>query len=273
MTTELLRTISFLAPGPFGRYLYERMANPQIRRTRTYEAAVLDRSTKETVIFGNYKIVTYRWHGGNKCVLLIHGWEGQAGNFAELTDALLDAGYTVLAFDAPSHGRSSRGPTSPFEFAEVVGLMVKKYAAQYLVSHSFGSVATTFALSQDPDLKIAKIVFLTTPDQFTERVDDFIQKFRLSGRIRSIVLDEIRRHTSHDITKLAVSDLLKSVRVDSILIVHGADDSVIPISRSRNVHLSRPGSRFLEIKGTGHFAILRAKETWNAVIEFLGPLD
>ena len=39
-------------------------------------------------------------------VLLMHGWEGRPTQFALLIRGLVDAGYGVIALDAPAHGRS-----------------------------------------------------------------------------------------------------------------------------------------------------------------------
>ena len=66
----------------------------------------------------------------------------------------------------------NRGKTNFFEFTELVGILIKKLCVKLLVSHSFGGVATTYALFQNQDIEIKKYILITTPDKFTQRIDD-----------------------------------------------------------------------------------------------------
>src|SRR6267378_1472357 len=47
------------------------------------------------------QIIYYRWGSGSKRVLLVHGWGGRAAQFFALIPRLVDAGFEVIAFDAP----------------------------------------------------------------------------------------------------------------------------------------------------------------------------
>ncbi|MGV9195387.1 alpha/beta hydrolase [Microbacterium sp. MC2] len=53
------------------------------------------------------EVVTYEWGDGDRTVVLIHGWNGRASQFATLARELVAEGYRVVAFDAPAHGASS----------------------------------------------------------------------------------------------------------------------------------------------------------------------
>lgn len=47
--------------------------------------------------------LTYSYTNGailrNELILLVHGWEGHSGNFADIITRLVHEGYYVLAFD------------------------------------------------------------------------------------------------------------------------------------------------------------------------------
>ena len=145
-------------------FAYNQLANPQIRKLRDNELRTLENAEQEDFPFQGFNIKLYTWKGGSKKVLLIHGWEGQAGNFSDLIESLIKYDYTIYSFDGPSHGFSSKGKTSLFEFTELVGVLIKKFEVTDLVSHSFGGVATTYALYNNPDIEIDKYALLTTPD-------------------------------------------------------------------------------------------------------------
>ncbi|NJL12631.1 MAG: alpha/beta hydrolase [Microscillaceae bacterium] len=269
MKKILIKMLSTLLPNQVANFAYNQLTNPQIKKLRPNELEVLDTSQKETLTFQGFDIQLYTWLGGQDKVLLIHGWEGQAGNFADLIQKLREKNYTIYAFDAPSHGFSSKGKTSLFEFTELVGELIKKFEVSKLVSHSFGGVATTYALFNNLDLKINKYVLLTTPDKFLERIEDVSEQVGITEKVKNILINRLEKETSLDVSNLNVSEFVKKINVDKALIIHDKKDTVIPISRSRNVHSNWKNCAFIEVEGTGHFRILRTKPVLEKTIEFL----
>jgi pimeloyl-ACP methyl ester carboxylesterase len=269
MRKSIIKIISTLFPNQVVSFAYDQLSNPQVKKLRTNELVVLDKSEKEILKFKDFDIQLYTWKGGENKVLLVHGWEGQAGNFADMVEKLIEQNYTVYAFDAPSHGFSSKGRTSLFEFTELVGILIRKYAVNKLVSHSFGGVATTYALYMNTDLEIDKYVLLTVPDKFTERIDDVAQQVGITEKVKNKLIEHLKHELKLDVNNLNVSNFVKSIHVRKSLIIHDTKDSIIPISRSKNVHANWANSEFLEIKGTGHFRILRTESVIEKTLTFL----
>lgn len=270
MRKNIIKILSILLPNQIANFAYKQLTNPQIKKLRQHELTVLDKSEKEIYKFHNFDIQTYKWAGGTQKVLLIHGWEGQAGNFADFIEPLVAQNYTVYAFDAPSHGFSSRGETSLFEFTELVGVLIRKYAINHLISHSFGGVATTYALFANQDLKIDSYVLLTTPDKFSERIDDVAKQVGITENVKRKLIKRLEKETAQSVDSLNVSDFVKSVSVAKALIIHDKKDTVIPIERAKNVHKNWKNCEFAEIEGTGHFRILRTKAVIDKTLAFLG---
>jgi pimeloyl-ACP methyl ester carboxylesterase len=181
----------------------------------------------------------------------------------------MEQNYTIYAFDAPSHGFSSKGRTSLFEFTELVGILIGKYGVTKLVSHSFGGVATTYALFKNRDLKIDKYLLLTVPDRFLERINDVAEQVGITEKVKNKLIKRLESETKLDINNLNVSDFVKVINVKKALIIHDKNDTVIPINRSKNVHHNWESSEFIEIEGTGHFRILRTKSVIDKTLEFL----
>jgi len=269
MKKQLVRIASILFPNFVTSFAYNQLTNPQVRKLRENELSTLDKSEKEQLKFKDFDIQLYTWKGGEKKVLLIHGWEGQAGNFSDLIEMLLENEYTVHAFDGPSHGFSSKGPTSLFEFSGLVGVLIKKFNIKMLISHSFGGVATTYALFNNPDLQIEKYVLLTTPDKFIERINDVSEMVGINDKVKRSLINRLENETGIDVATLNVSDFVKHINVKKSLIIHDKNDKVIPIGRSKNVHKNWAVSEFIEIEGTGHFRILRTKKILDKVLKYL----
>ena len=51
------------------------------------------------------RVRAWQW-GEGPPVLLVHGWEGHAAQFAGFIPRLLEQGFSAVAFDAPAHGQS-----------------------------------------------------------------------------------------------------------------------------------------------------------------------
>ncbi|MEM1323423.1 MAG: alpha/beta hydrolase [Bacteroidota bacterium] len=269
MRKTIVKFLSSLFPGAMVKVAYNFMTNPQVRKLRHHELAILDQAEKKRLPFEGFDIQTYRWGQGPKKILLIHGWEGQAGNFADLINPLLQKEYTVYAFDGPSHGFSSKGPTNLFEFMDVVGQLIQKFEVNKLISHSFGGVATTYALYANPKLKIDRYALLTTPDKFSERIDDVARQVGISSKVKNQLIKRIEQEIELDVSQLNVSRFVQDISVDSALIIHDKNDRVIPIQQSRNVWKNWEACNFEEIEGTGHFRILRTPAVLDKVVAFM----
>ncbi|MEM1000177.1 MAG: alpha/beta hydrolase [Bacteroidota bacterium] len=269
MNRSLIAGLSRIAPNLVVSLAYRQVTDPQIRKLRPHEDLTLDKARKSWLDFQGFRIRLYEWGEGDKEVLLVHGWEGQAGNFADLVECLLAAGYKIYAFDGPSHGYSSRGKTSQFAFTDLVAELIRKYRAPNIVSHSFGGVATTYALYRNPDLGVHKYALLTTPDRFQERIDDVAAAVGISEKVKNRLIQRLEKETGEEIERMNVSDFVRSIKVNQALIIHDENDKVIPIERSRNVHRNWEVCRFVPVTGTGHFRILRSEIVLDEVLKFL----
>jgi pimeloyl-ACP methyl ester carboxylesterase len=270
MKKLLIQIASSIFPNFVVNKAYQTLTNPQTKKLRVHEIEVLDKAEKEKVDFSGFKIQTYKWGNGSKKVLLIHGWEGQSGNFAEIIESLVNADYTVFAFDGPSHGYSSKGPTSLMEFTKLVAVMIRKFDVHKLVSHSFGCVATTYSLSINPDIRIEKYVLLTAPDKFSERIDFVAKQMGISENVKRKLIRRLKKETGLEVSQLNVSEFVKNINVEKALILQDKNDRIVTLPQSKAVHRNWKASTLEVLEGTGHFRILRDKKVVDRVVEFLG---
>jgi hypothetical protein len=264
-----VRLLSTLAPQVMVNKAYDVLANPQQHKLREHELEVLQTATQQTIDFKGFQIRTYEWAGGNKPILLIHGWEGQAGNFADLIQHLQDHQYHIYTFDAPSHGFSSKGETSLLEFTELVGEMIRKTGSRKLISHSFGGVATTYALFNNPDLEIDKYALLTTPNRFMDRIEDVSQQVGITEKVKQRLIERIKTEVEEDITLMNVSEWVKDILVNEARIWHGKTDRILPLKYSQQVNDAWQASELQVIEDIGHFRILRDAQVIQEVVAFL----
>ena len=71
--------------------------------------------------------------------------------------------------------------------------MIRENDCKQLISHSFGGVATSYALSRNNNIGIDKYILLTTPDKFIDRIDDVCQREGISNMVKFILIDKIEK--------------------------------------------------------------------------------
>ena len=269
MQKQIVKIFSFLLPSAMTRFAYKQLTNPQIRKLRPNELVTLDKAQKEKISFKGFDIQTYHWPGGPDSILLIHGWEGQAGNFSDIIERLIQEGYSVYAFDGPSHGFSSRGRTSLFEFSDLVGLMVERTGVKKLISHSFGGVATVYGLYKNPVHSIDKYLLLTSPDRFLDRIEGVSAQVGITDKVKQRLIRRLEEEAQLNVEALNISSFAPQLDVKKAMIIHDKGDKVIPIAQSKSIYRNWPVCDFVEIEGTGHFRILRTDFVIDKVVSFL----
>ncbi len=271
MKKKTIRILSTILPRSFTNFAYRKLTNPQSHKLKKNEATNMDSASKSRLKFKSSEIQLYQWKTGEQpTVLLVHGWEGQAGNFSSIISRLLSENFSVITFDGPSHGLSSKNSgTSLFEFAEVVGIIIKEYNIKKIVSHSFGGVATMYSLSKNPSLQIDKYILLTTPNKFLDRIDTVIEEVGISNKVKHTLISRLEKELKMDLSKISVANLSRTVNVKNGLIIHDRFDKVLSIKESEAVNDSWTNCTLDAVEGTGHFKILKADFVHDKIITFL----
>lgn len=266
----LIKLLSATAPNFVVNLAYKKILTPQVFKLREHEISMLDTSEKKIVKINSIGIQTYKWGNGAKKILLVHGWEGQAGNFSDIIPTLVESDYTVYSFDAPSHGYSEKGRTTMFDFSNIIKYMIEEYNIDQIISHSFGSVGTTHCLSNHDKIQISKYIMITTPDRFEQRVDDVAKFVGLSNKVKNKLINRLEMEFNLKVKDQNVSDFVKKSNVDSALILHDINDKVINIEQSKSVANAWGNTcQLVEVENTGHFRILRTESINNQIINFL----
>jgi pimeloyl-ACP methyl ester carboxylesterase len=271
MRKRLFQTLSYCFPATAADLVYHQLTHPAKANFKAAEAQFLNTASQTDYTFRRFSIRTYRWGNGPENVLLIHGWEGQSGNFSSLVPELVQRGFTVYAFDGPSHGNSSRGRTGLPEFTELIATLMTEWNITHAVSHSFGSVSMTYALHLHKQLSLQAFVLVTTPDKFMERMEEARQSLGLSNRAIEKLLQKMQTDSGIDAAKLNVSDFVKQIQVGRALVLHDTADRILPVQRSRNVAAAWKEAVMEEVEGTGHFKILHTPAVIQRIGNFLKP--
>jgi len=258
----IIKILQIFSPGLVSKIAYKFMSNPRIRKLRDSEEIVLSKSTMQKVVYKNFKIQKYQWgNPSDKTALLIHGWEGQAGNFAAIVDILVQKKYNVVAFDAPAHGKSSISKTNMFEFAEFLESHFPILKPSLIISHSFGSVNTATIFRNNPGFQLDMWIMVTTPHLFLTRINGISNHFGIKNKAKIELIKRIQNDTNESINQLDMAIYCQELsNVKKAIIVHSKTDKVLPIDGAREVAKAFVKSELIEIDNLGHYSILWSEE-------------
>jgi alpha-beta hydrolase superfamily lysophospholipase len=121
---------------------------PRRSRPRSDEEESLTRASSFFLPYKHGQLAVMEW-GQGPAVLCVHGWSSRGLRFVGLVKPLTEAGYKVIAFDAPAHGRSSGSHVDLMDFADsVMAVAERSGPIDAVVAHSFGAAATLQALER-----------------------------------------------------------------------------------------------------------------------------
>lgn len=258
----LIQTLQIFSPKLVSRIAYKLMSRPRIRKIRDSEELIFNESIMERVAYKKFQIQKYQWgNPSDKVALLIHGWEGQAGNFAALVDTLVQKKYNVIAFDALAHGKSSIANTNMFEFAEFLEAQFPVLNPSLIISHSFGSVNTATIFRNNTDFNLDMWIMVTTPHKFLSRVNQISDHFGLNEKAKAKLIKRIQNDTNENINELDMAVYCQKLsNVKKAIIIHSKTDKVLPIEGAREVDKAFAKSELIELDNLGHYSILWSDE-------------
>jgi pimeloyl-ACP methyl ester carboxylesterase len=207
--------------------------------------------------------------GQGPAVLLVHGWEGHAGQLAAFVAPLVASGHRVVAFDLPAHGGSSGEETDLFRAAAAVRAVAASVGgARAVIGHSFGGAATAIAIGAG--LAAERAVLLASSSEGTLFARRAAQLLGLSGARATGMLMEIGAIAGRPLDQARVALHVAAAHAPALLL-HDPADAEVPFHQAEEIAAAWPGARLEAVTGVGHRRILRSPEVVRRAVEFVGP--
>ena len=211
----------------------------------------------------------YRMEAEGERVLLVHGWNGRAGQFHAIAQSCHDAGLDVTALDLPGHGKSDDRHTALPEFVDAIAEIYAHHGPfDHVIGHSIGAIAVL----NGPrfGLEFKKIVTISIPaTKVRSLFQSFTEMFGLSVEKYTDLLIE-RASKKYNADPNSFDPCIVSKDLDSeVLIIHCRDDEDAGVSESIQLNAMVEGSELYIASGLGHRRILRDAEVVSRVVDFL----
>jgi pimeloyl-ACP methyl ester carboxylesterase len=221
--------------------------------------------------FQGERLRCYGWKPKGKVrqrVLLCHGWEGYAFNFALLIRLALDAGMEVHAFDHLAHGGSSgRKGGLPIALDTLCAVAKNIGPVDAVVGHSLGGGATAWAAANNAIT--AKRFVLLAP---------FFDTYHLTkmwGAAHLLDADgiDLLREGLHAQSDKTFDDFLPAALAPKIrhpmLIIHDETDRMTRHQDSAAMVKESASVSLKTVKRLGHIGLLADQSCMEAVVKFI----
>lgn len=254
-------TLGRLAPQTIANQMRRAFMTPRDLPPRDWELPLLAQAERITLRFG---LSALRW-GQGPAVLMMHGWEGRPTQFASLIDALVGAGYSVIALDGPAHGRSPGREAHVVLFARAM----LEAAAQLpplhaVVGHSMGGASAMLAIQLG--LRTNALVSIAAPSRLLDVLRGFAGVVGMPERARAAFIQEVEYSLGIPLKHLDVAHYQMNIPG---LIVHAEDDTFVPVKASQMIHEAWFDSRLLRLEQGGHQKVLADPRVVEGVLALL----
>ena len=221
---------------------------------------------------GGHGVAGEAW-GAGPAVYLVHGWGGWRWQLEPFVAPLVEAGHTVVTFDAPGHGASDPGPAGPgrstiLELADALAAVVAANGpAHALIAHSLGATAAAYAMRDG--LPVERAAFLAPMADPLPYTRTFAGRLGFGERVRTRLVDRIERRVGLPLSAFDVPAMAGRMATPPLLLVHDRQDAETGWSDSAAIARSWPDARLVTTSGLGHYRILRAPAVVAEVAGFV----
>lgn len=232
--------------------------------------------------------------GGEKKLVLLHGWGGSVDSFAPLVRDLQDR-FCILVPEFPGHGLSSEPPEpwSVTEYMQATAALLEEtgFAGADIAAHSFGCRVAILLAASYPQKAVRLLLtgaagLKPRPSaEKTKRADAYQQLKKLASLpvLPKKVQDNLRerlvqKYGSEDYRALTPSmrqtfnrvigqdleEYLEKIQ-SPVFLFWGENDTATPVWMARVMEEKIPDCALNIVPGCGHFAYLEAYEQFRAI--------
>lgn len=264
--SRVVRSAASLMPSMVLRVLADQFLRPQRRTPLPRPPTASTPAHAFTLDVGGETVAAWDW-GQGPTVLLLHGWNGHAGQMTAFVDPLVAAGHHVVAIDLPAHGRSSGTATTLVLLSSLIAELGRRFRPLHgVVAHSFGAAATGLAMPRG--LEVQRVALLAPPRQPKQFVQAFADLVGLAPSQVDAFAEAVERRVGVPFSAVDVVPAVRQARA-GLLVVHDLDDADVPFVDGQSIAEAWPGGKFLGTQGLGHRKVLRDAKVIQHVLRFI----
>lgn len=231
------------------------------------ERSFLDQAIPEQLDTPVGTLPLWHWGEDGPPVILVHGWEGRGSQLAAFAPALVEAGFRVVAYDAPGHGEAPGSSSSIVAMAQALQAVARHVGpAAGVIAHSAGAVAATYALSRG--LEVERLIYVAPGAGVLDYSRQFARILGIGEATRLRLQQRIEDLIGVSWEEIEPVPLAESMDTP-LLLISDRDDREAPLHSVEDLARAWPGASLTVTEGLGHRRILRNREVVREVTAFL----
>ena len=271
------KSYSLLSPKKAGKRAFIRFQTTLRKNIRKRELPFYKEAKEFRVPFEKEDLYCYTFgNESNPWIILVHGWDSNIASMYAIAKSLEDSGKYVIGLNLPAHGPSKQRRTN-MDICHRAFLSLYDYISPNqkvsVVSHSFGSVVVSYALSKRK-LDIDQLVFLTCPNSLPEVFKEFSSFIGLSEKGLKHMIHLAESVLSRKIEDLEVTKLIPGISYEALNIIHDKYDKIISVSDAESIAAAAKNSRLITVEKVGHYRMLWNEEVIKHIHKILNsPIE
>lgn len=270
--------ISMFSPKLAAAKAFELFCTPYSKRRKVEMPAIFKTAELLHMHLEGQHLKGFRWiiptNKTAKTIMICHGFDSYSYKFEQYIEPLLQAGFNVLAFDAPAHGLSSGKTINLANYRQMILEIIKSYGPVHgILAHSFGGVAAALALEQLPDHVHMRLVLVAPATETTTAIKTFFNYVPVSNKVKDEFEKLITKLGGHPSSWFSVSRVVQNITTPTLW-VHDEDDTITPFADMQHLIVIQPGHvRFHITRGLGHSNVYKDDPTSKLIIDFFAALQ
>ncbi len=262
-----INIVSYISPDKARILAYKFFSEPREGRLIQGQLPkILQEAEAEMITHNEFVFQMYTWLGGDKKVLLVHGWESNASRWELFIPYLQKENYTIIALDAPAHGLSSGQEFNIPRYAEFIDIIVNKLQPHYMVGHSIGGATSLYYQSQYQSNFIKKMVVLGAPSDLNTLLTHYRGLLSLNNNVSLLLKNHFTEYFKIKPEDFSGSKFATTIQIPGLL-VHDTEDEVVDFTEGEKIAASWKNAEFVVTSGLMHS--LHDDKLYNKICDFL----
>ncbi len=260
------------APDRAAARLADLFTTPPHPQVRPWERTAIAQARYTRERFGALGFLSvYRWFADTDTprpkVMLMHGFGGRVSQLSGFALPLVAAGYDVVGFDAPAHGKSEQKRSALPQFVDAIEAFAKREGPfDVVIGHSMGGAALATAMRRG--MAVNRAVLIAPPVYPGTYLTQAGRVLGASEKVIGRAQAAIEAHYGRAFDEFR-TPLNASVLKQPALILHDRNDRQVVLAEGQQVADAWAGARMEITEGLGHTRILQDPGTIALVQSFL----
>lgn len=220
---------------------------------------------------GGRRVAVETW-GSGPPIYLVHGWGGWRRQLDAFVEPMVEAGFSIIAHDAPSHGESGPGHhgrhrTHGGEMMDALDAVVATFGRPHaIVAHSLGCAITARAIADGLSAP-KRLGFVAPTTGLLPHLHATTRLLGVTERTESAILRRVETMVGRPITDFDALTLPGPM--PPTLIVHDYCDEEVPHAEAARLAATWPSAELHSTDGLGHRRIHRDADVVKRIINFV----